>query len=264
MGCEGIYVRANNICVYFSQNKWSDEVKSALVSYISIFETSFSQRFFKVISLPAKDWNENWKETFKPVKIGNNIYISPPWNPHKASEDEIGIIINPQMAFGTGHHESTQLVIERMGSYLRPGMEVLDVGTGCGSRAIAAKKMHAAHVLGIDNDLTAIKNAIENKMLNDINGQLRFMLAELNELQPFEYDIVVANINLPVISELSTFFPKYLKPDGVLILSGILLHDENGLIKKMVDAGFIVVEKGSKKEWLVMVFKLKVSDARGD
>jgi ribosomal protein L11 methyltransferase len=261
MGCEGIHVREKDISIYFSQHNWSDEIKSALVSYLSLFDASFSQRSFKVVSLAGQNWNQTWQEAFRPLRIGSTIYISPPWEIHKASAGEISVIINPQMAFGTGHHESTQLIIERMAAHLRTGMQVLDVGTGSGILAVIARKMQAAQVLGIDNDLVAIKNALENKMLNRIDGHLQFVLAELHQLQPAENDMILANINLPVILDLAHLFPKYLKPNGWLIVSGVLLNDEPELIKKMAASGFIVIEKANKKEWLVLVFKLKAAHA---
>jgi ribosomal protein L11 methyltransferase len=264
MGCEGIYVRRSDICVYFLHTQWSDEVQGALIAYISKFDTSFSSRSLRVVSFTGQDWNRKWQETFKTIKVGRNVFISPPWDPYKTKEGEIGIIINPQMAFGTGHHESTQLIISCMETYVHPGIEVLDVGTGSGILVFAALKMGAVKVLGIDNDPVAIKNAMENKLLNDADNQSQFIIAEMNQLYNTHYDMILANINRPVILELASVFPKYLKMQGVLILSGILIRDEIQILKDLQDAGFQFIQKQSKKEWLAIVFKLKVTHARSD
>jgi len=264
MGCEGIHVRSSDIYIYFSQHQWSDEVQGALVAYISKFDDTFTSRSLRLVSIAAEDWNRKWQESFKPIKVGKNVFISPPWDAYQIKEGEIGIIINPQMAFGTGHHESTQLIITCMETHLQSGMEVLDVGTGSGILALTARKMGAAKVLGIDNDPAAIKNAMENKQINGAEDQIRFVIAEMHQLYSDSYDMVLANINLPVILDLASSFPKYLKKQGILIISGILINDEIQVLKDLHEAGFSLVEKQSKKEWLAMVFRSKVTHARSN
>jgi ribosomal protein L11 methyltransferase len=264
MGCEGIHVRQSDICIYFSQHQWSEEVKGALVSYIAKYETAFSARSLHLVAVKGEDWNRKWQESFKPIRAGNKVVVSPPWDQYQTKEGETSVVINPQMAFGTGHHETTQLMITCMEAYIQPAMAVLDIGTGSGILAILAKKMGAERVLGIDNDPVAVKNAMENNLRNEGYDSVRFVMMEVNQLFFTEFDMILANINRPVILEMAAVLPNYIKKDGILIISGILTNDELQVKKNLLDAGFYFIEKRSRKEWLAMVFKCRKSDESRD
>lgn len=259
LGCEGIHIADNKVRIYFLQRNWSDEVKNALLSYISIFDSAISKRSLHTKALLQRDWNRKWRESFKPLRIGRRITVSPPWDLSQQHEKDIEIIINPQMAFGTGHHESTQLILMFMENFIKPGMKILDVGTGSGILAFTAKKMGAQQVVGIDTDPQAIKNAMENAILNHVDDTVQFAPLELKHLNRVEFDIILANINYPVILGLADLFSGYLKDRGLLILSGILINDEWGIYNKLADLNYKFIEKSSRKEWLAMVFKKQVA-----
>jgi len=256
-GCEGIHLTNENVLIYFSQFRWSNERKLALIDYIREFVSSFSARDIQVVRFADQDWNKKWKEYFKPLRISQRIVVRPPWEPHWDKKDEIAITINPKMAFGTGHHESTQLMIEGIEKWVKEGMDVLDVGTGSGILAIIADKLGATSVMAFDNDPVALKNAFENAQLNGSSDKIRFFLANPEMLRPSEYDLILANINRNVLLKYADLFSDLLKSEGKLILSGLLLSDEANILEEYIRAGYVMIQKKVKKSWLMLVLELR-------
>ena len=256
-GCEGINIADDNIHIYFSQFRWSNETKLALISYIREFIPGFGARDIQVLNFADQDWNKKWKEHFKPLRVSKRIVVKPSWESTKELTDDITLTIDPQMAFGTGHHESTQLMIVAMEKWVREGMDVLDAGTGSGILAIIASKLGADSVMAFDNDPQAIKNALDNAYSNGVHNSVQFFLASPEMLQPSEYDIIMANINRNVLLKYAPLFPNLLKPGGKIIVSGILLRDEPAMLQAYQNTGFKLVEKNAMKEWLLLVMELK-------
>jgi ribosomal protein L11 methyltransferase len=256
-GCEGINLTNENVLIYFSQFRWSNERKLALIDYIREFVSSFSARDIQVVRFADQDWNKKWKEYFKPLRISQRIVVRPPWETHQGKKDEIAITINPKMAFGTGHHESTQLMIEGVEQWVKEGMDVLDVGTGSGILAIIAEKLGATSVMAFDNDPVALKNAFENAQLNGSSDKIRFFLANPEMLRPSEYDLILANINRNVLIKYADLFSDLLKSEGKLILSGLLLSDEANILEEYIRAGYVMIQKKAKKSWLMLVLELR-------
>jgi ribosomal protein L11 methyltransferase len=256
-GCEGINIADDNVLIYFNQYRWSNESKLALLSYIREFVPAFGPRDIQVLRFADQDWNKKWKKHFKPQRISQRIVVRPSWESHKDHKDDITLIIDPQMAFGTGHHESTKLTIIALEKWIKEGMDVLDIGTGSGILAIIASKLGAGSVVAFDNDPVAIENALENASLNDVDKNIQFFIASPEILQPSKYDIILANINRNVLIKYASLLSEFLKRGGKLILSGILLRDEPQMLQAYQNAGFTLVDKNAMKEWLMLVFELK-------
>jgi len=256
MGCEGMNVTDEAVIMYFSQHKWSEEIKSAIVQYIQYFEPLFTSRNLKTKSVADKDWNKIWQEGFKKIRLTNRFIIKPSWDNYEGVPGEIVITINPKMAFGTGHHESTQLIIESMELFVKPGMNIFDVGTGSAILAIVAEKLGAAKIIAIDNDPVAIKNAQENILLNNcLNTHL--FISEPELLDHEEFDLVLANINRNVLIQYAPLFPLFMKLNAKIIISGVLLSDENTMVATFRQNGFKLEKKSGKKDWLLLVFQLE-------
>ena len=261
-GCEGIHLTDEGITIYFSQFSWSDETRLALLDYIRHIVPAFSNRNMRIVAIADQDWNRNWKEFFKPVYLTDRVVVKPPWEKWRTKKGEIVIIINPKMAFGTGQHESTQLVARALDEWQKAGMHVLDIGTGSGILAILAEKLGAETVIAIDNDPLAIKNSHENARLNKSSGNIRFYLGQPENLQPSEYDIVMANINRNVLLRYVEIFPDFVKADGKLIVSGIILSDESAILGAYEKAGFRLLKKNAAKEWLSLIFERRQTKSK--
>jgi ribosomal protein L11 methyltransferase len=258
MGCEGVHLHEQDVIAYFSKYNWSEEIQKRLVEFISQIIPGFNRRYMQINSVSDYDWANNWKQYFKPLRISDTIVVLPPWEEYPFREEDLKIIINPQMAFGTGQHESTQLMITALIGKLKPGMRVLDVGTGSGILGIIADKLGAESVTAIDNDVAALKNAMENAALNKVSQGVHIGLASLEQLVPQEFDLVLANINRNVLLNYASRFPDFLKRGGKLILSGFLTVDDLIVVEQYRKHGFNLVSKHIKKEWLALIFELKV------
>ena len=255
-GCEGINITEEGVLGYFSRYRWSDEIRLGIVHYIQDIIPSFSLRDMKIVKVSEQDWNKNWKAYFKPIHISSKVVVKPPWEEYRERSGEILLTINPQMAFGTGHHESTKLVIRALEKWIKPHMSLIDVGTGSGILAILADKLGADHVVAIDNDPVALKNAYENMQLNNTSDTVRFYLAQPEVLHQSEFDLVLANINRNVLIRYAEIFSGLLKNEGKCILSGLLRSDEKIITEIYQKAGFLLLEKNSLKDWLSLVFKM--------
>jgi ribosomal protein L11 methyltransferase len=264
MGCEGIHLDEHDVIVYFSTNQWSVEIQTGLVEFISQFIPGFSRQHMRIKSVSDFDWVNNWKQHFKPLRITSNIVVLPPWEKYPAREGDLRIVINPQMAFGTGQHDSTQLMIITLAKILKAGMQVLDVGTGSGILAIIADKLGAVSVMAIDYDVQAIRNAMENAVQNSVSRGVHIVLATLEQLIPQEFDLVLANINRNVLLNYAGLFPDYVKVGGKVVLSGILAMDDLMVEDAYRKQGFRLVSKHLKKEWLALVFELKTKSKKDE
>ena len=256
-GCEGINLENDSALIYFSSHRWSNEIRLAILEYIQEIVPFFSARNIKIIQVSDQDWNKNWKNYFRPIHVTSRIVIKPPWEEYREREKELLVTINPQMAFGTGHHESTQLMIRTLEKWIKPGMHVMDVGTGSGILAIIAEKLGAESVIAFDDDPVALKNAIENARLNSVSEKVNFFLARPENLRPSEYELVLANINRNVLKKYASLFTEFISEGGKLIISGILIRDESIIRQHFEKVGFQLVEKATIKEWLLIVFELK-------
>lgn len=209
-----------------------------------------------------KDWINNWKEFFKPFTV-DDILIKPTWEEiPKEHKDKLMIEIDPGTAFGTGSHETTQLCIRALQKYVRPGDQVLDIGTGSGILGIAAIKLGAGRAFGTDLDENAVAAAIENVAVNHIPAE-QFPIVTGNILDEEEiqkqagletYDIVVANILAPVIILLTGEADRHLKPGGIFITSGIIDMKEEA-VKEAFAAHPVweVLETARQGEWVSVV-----------
>jgi ribosomal protein L11 methyltransferase len=255
MGCEGMNVQKNSVVVYFSQHKWTDEIKTAIMHYISHFLPIFSERFIKIKSIKDKNWNEIWRSGFKQLRLTSRIIIKPPWDNYTATPGELVVTINPKMAFGTGHHESTQLIIENMEKLIHSESSVLDIGTGSGILAILAEKLGAEKIMAIDNDPIAVKNARENLIVNQCT-KIKLFASALEFMEPEEFDLILANINRYVLLHYAPYFSLFMRLNAKIVLSGILLSDEIIISDTFRKNGFKPLKKYAKKEWLSMIFQL--------
>ena len=171
-------------------------------SLITLFSKKVSYRMSTAV-IPEQDWGENWKQFFKPVRIGSTLVVFPPWEKARLKKGQIPVEITPGMAFGTGTHGTTQLCIEALEKRVRrrKGTSVLDVGTGSGILAIVAAKLGAQEVWGIDTDPVAVEVARENVEKNGVKEMVRIRKGDVRRIQK-TFDFVVANIDFKGLKRL--------------------------------------------------------------
>lgn len=196
---------------------------------------------------PQQDWSNEWKSLIKSVNVGR-LWVGPPWDVANAPQGKVRIVIEPKMAFGTGDHPTTSLCLAAVDDFMatRPGASVLDVGTGTGVLAIAAKKLGAGAVVGTDNDPTSVELAQENCADNatpdlDISGR------ELTQV-PGTFDLVLANILANTLIELAPLIVA--KAKDRLVLAGVLAHQRVDVEAAYQKLGCTVLAGAQQGEWV--------------
>lgn len=206
--------------------------------------------------IEEKDWANAWKSHYHPFRVGRRLWIQPSWvTGQPPNPDDILLVLDPGMAFGTGLHPTTQMCLQAEEEYVGPGMTVLDVGTGSGILAIAAVKLGAAGVLAIDNDEQAIEAAAVNVSHNGVEERVTSRLGMLSDLAVGHFDLVLVNILAPVIIDLLARdrLIEYVSPAGHLILSGIIDQQEAEVTAALEEHGGRVVRRETIRDWVALV-----------
>lgn len=193
------------------------ELVITLIKNSNMLETGFA---YKVEQLEDKDWEREWMENFHPMKFGERLWICPSWR-EVPEPDAINVMLDPGLAFGTGTHPTTSLCLEWLEGLDLKGKTVLDFGCGSGILAIAAIKLGAEKVVGIDIDPQALTASKDNAQRNGVADQLELFLPQ-DQPENFTADVVVANILAGPLRELSGIIKSLVKPNGLLAMSGVL------------------------------------------
>ena len=202
------------------------------------------------------DWIEIWRKHYRPIERGN-VLICPAWIERKPKEGQVEIIIDSNMAFGTGEHETTSMVISLMQNYVKNAETVIDVGTGSGILGIAAAKLGAKKVVMTDIDYVAVKSAKHNCEINGVADKCEVDLNNLLDDKNITGDLVLANITADVLLILSDSIPSHVKNGGVLIMSGIIKSRVNEVIDRYSAIDFELVQRKDEGEWIALVMKKK-------
>jgi ribosomal protein L11 methyltransferase len=241
---------------YFLQSQIDEQIKNRLNIYIENLRKLGHQIEAPVYTeIPQEDWNTIWRKHFTPVQVTSNVLVTPPWIVHENRTDQIVIQIMPRMAFGTGTHETTKLCLEMLRDAIRTNDRVLDIGTGSGILAIAAAKMGAAHVIGIDIDESAIDNAVENTRLNRAENLVEIRIGSIDVVGKETFDVICANIDKKTLTQMIQKMKNRLRPEGCLILSGILESETKEIMIPIQKAGLICKDKKQLGEWTGLLLK---------
>jgi len=199
-----------------------------------------------------RNWDFEWKKSFKPIIIANKICIYQSWIEKQVPrlKDMTYIQIDPKMSFGTGYNETTQLMLEMILKYLnRKSSFILDFGCGTGILAICVAKLYACRCVAIDNDIEAVKNARENVTINRVNKFVSVKYASISEIRHKGFDAILGNIETnTLIKNLETIKEK-LKPKGKLFVSGITLNEKNIFVESLKKLKFKIINIIDKSEW---------------
>ena len=206
----------------------------------------------------VEDWQNNWKQYFHPMPIGDKLLIRPVWIDDYDADGRAVLDIEPGLAFGSGSHPTTRLCLQTLERYVKDGDSVLDIGCGSGILSIATLLLGAKTALGVDIDAIAVKTAKQNAKQNGFDED-RFNAVEgnLSDKVDGKFDIVVANIVADIIMEFNTTVGNFLKDDGVYITGGIIESREDEVLYSFAQNGFEVKERFEDNGWLVFVLKRK-------
>ena len=206
-----------------------------------------------------KDWSDAWKAYFDVTKITDRITVKPAWKDYNAHEDEIVIHLDPGMAFGTGTHPTTAMCIKLIEAYLAPGSTFLDIGTGSGILMVAAAKLGARHLVGIDTDEVAIKVAQQNLVKNDIHpGSYLLKCASLDKTESAPWDFIAVNIIAQVIVDILPGISMRMTPDTTLVLSGIIKERQNEILAALGASHLRAVHEEYTDDWVALAVRRKL------
>ncbi len=201
-------------------------------------------------------WREEWKTYFKPIHIGR-VVIVPEWIDYQKKDGEIIVLLDSNMAFGTGEHETTSSCVEYLEKYVTTGDTVLDVGCGSGILGIVASKLGAKQVIMTDIDECAVESATHNSTLNKVtNGTV--LLKNLLDDNTVKGDVIVCNIMAEILMAFAPYIGRNLNDNGIIILSGILADRLDKVKDSYIKNGFDYVESVVKGEWSALVMRRSV------
>jgi ribosomal protein L11 methyltransferase len=256
---EGTPVGPITVRAYLAANEKISETRQKLeesLYYLGMIQPLPPPTF---VLLPDQNWMETWKEHYQPIPIGKRLIIVPAWL-ESPDDSRISIKIDPGMAFGTGTHPTTQLCLELLESHSPKNGNVIDIGCGSGILSIAALKLGAGFALGVDIDEASVKASRENADANGIHAsQFDIGLGSVTEILSGRFKVrnaplVLANILAPIIIRLfDTRLADLVSPGGMLILSGILKDQADGVLSAVEAHGLKLVEKRQLGDWVALV-----------
>ena len=245
-GFDSFNEEENSILAYISSGIYNDNLLKDIV-----FLRNHPGVGFTITALEDINWNKEWESNYQPVIIGEQCHVRAPFHPFLEGM-KYEITIEPGMAFGTAHHETTRLMAGCLMSLDVSGKEVLDMGCGTGILAILANKMGALHVTGIDNDEWAWKNAMKNFTLNGMNAGCA-LPGDAGLIAADRYDLILANINRNILIQDMEAYHKGLRPDGMLMMSGFYRKDEEIIMEKASALGLNFISSAHENDWTVIL-----------
>jgi len=255
IGSAGNEILADSIRGYFHEKEWDEVKRKNLITYIKNlkelgYETNVSS--IRIKEHDERDWVREWKKYYKKVEVSEKISVVPPWiqGPNGST-----VIIEPGMAFGTGTHETTRLVLRMLDNYIRENDVVCDIGTGSGVLAIASMKLGAKEVVAVDISEDAINDAENNIGLNNLSGKISLIHGGIEQIQGRIFNLLLANINFNILIENEIYLKESIKRDGYILISGILDFEKDEFNSCFEDDVFKLVESQVEGEWLGLVYR---------
>ncbi len=242
----------SSVSIFISEEINVFEIADLIKTRLNLLEIPYD---FELLSIDEDDWANNWKQYYKTLKIGKNIVIVPEWENYNNSENEIKVIMDPGMAFGTGTHESTQLCAVLLEKYLKQNTHVLDIGTGSGILAIIASKFGAAFVDAYDIDPMAVRVAGENIKLNNcenVSVNISDLLSSVSGI----YDFITANITAEIIMKMASEIKYHMKKGSVLAVSGVIASQRDEVYTSLINSGLVLIDEIYENDWCGLCFIL--------
>lgn len=243
--------------IYTSPEENPKEAISFLAARLDAENIKYS---VEIGNVREEDWANNWKQYFKPMKVGEKLLLCPTWEADNIGDeyrDRIKLLIDPGMAFGSGQHETTKLCMELIEKYITPDTNMLDVGTGSGILGIAGLLLGAGNVTGVDIDALSVKVAKENAEINGVGDKFVVKCGNLADDISGKFNMISANIVADIILMLMPDAKKLLSDDGFFIMSGIIDMRYEDVEKGLIENNFEIIEVKRESGWCAITAKHK-------
>ena len=240
------------IHIYVSEENNFSEAKQFITERLNAEHIDYN---IEINGIKDSDWAENWKKFFKVTPVGERLIICPLWEEYNNTNNKTILRIDPGAAFGTGTHATTYLCLQMLDKYVKDGVSVLDIGCGSGILGVASVLLGAHNADGVDIDLTAVKVAKENAVINNVENRTRFIDGDLAEKIGGKYDIICANIVADIIMRLNSNIEDYMKQDALYITSGIIDIRADEVKESFKQCGLTIVEELKKDNWYAFALK---------
>lgn len=251
LGFESFEETTGGIRAYIQCDKFDAK---AIEKLIVLNNSEFKGSSFTHSRIRTTNWNQEWEKNYNPVSVGDFCHIRALFHPSPGGFRH-ELIIHPKMSFGTGHHETTWLMVEAMQNIDFSNRAVLDMGCGTGVLAILASRMGASSVTAVDIDDWAVENAKENREINNA-ASINIRAGDINVIEKGEkYDIILANITRNILLSYLSRFAALLETGGSLLMSGFYSEDLADIKDSASAAGLAFVNSNSKNRWTMALFK---------
>ncbi|MDQ6480467.1 50S ribosomal protein L11 methyltransferase [Dyadobacter sp. LHD-138] len=251
VGFESFVETDEGLSAYIPEEDFSEAVLQALIAKYSAMTAIASS--WK--SLERKNWNEEWEKSYEPIEVGKEIRVRATF--HEPNPDfTYDLLIQPKMSFGTGHHETTWLVMNEQLNLPHAGLSIMDVGCGTGILAILASKLGATSLLGFDIDEWAVENTVENFAMNGLREEAEVFKGTINEV-PSEkmFGGILANINRNILLDEIPKYVQHLLPGGWLVTSGFYEMDQADIERCAEESGLKKLRSNTRNQWATVVFE---------
>ena len=255
LGASGVVNLEQGLEAFFEKTNPETELRGSVLNYINqLSELGFDTAncTIELQHVANKDWNAEWKKNFKITPVTENIVIKPSWEPMPDKTPKCLIEIDPGMAFGTGTHETTILMLRLLEKNLGAKNTVLDIGTGTGILSIAALKLGAVQATAFDIDPLATEATLENAAKNNVAEKLNVFTGQLSDLGPGTFDLLLANVNKTEILKILPSITSFMHENSRLLLSGLLAIEEKVVIKRLAQQNLLVREILPLGEWVAI------------
>ncbi len=243
LGFESFVENDNGVLAYILKSEW----KEVNLNHLFVLQNPNFKITWTTKEIEQQNWNAEWERNFHPIKVGDKCMVRAPF--HKAEQVDYDIVIEPKMSFGTGHHETTHMMLQHILDNDFEGKSVLDMGCGTGVLAILAKMKGSGYTEAIDIDEWCFLNTEENVERNNCSD-IKVMQGDASLLGDRTYDVILANINRNILLEDIPTYAKCLNKGGALFLSGFYLEDLDAISSKCATHGLEFEKKMEKNRWI--------------